>query len=168
MKKLMKNKKGDIKDLFLIMITLFVMAIISMIIFNVYQAYNSDMQTQNIGSDARSILNRGEESIEFLDYIFVTVLVMLVILFVVSIFMINTHPIFFVISLLLLIIGIVVSAIFSNTSNSMYSESIFTTSEQTFTFTTSIMDNLPIWILIIGVIGLIAIYAKTKWSRAYE
>ena len=86
-----------------------------------------------------------------------------ILLTIVSGFSIRTHPIFFFISALLLVITIILGALFSN----VYGKAVTDTalmSDSNFTIIPFIMTHFPTVLLVIGAILSVVLYAKSKWE----
>jgi hypothetical protein len=77
-------------------------------------------------------------------------------------FQIDTHPAFFFISLLLMIVSLVVSPIFSNIFGTIAKNPTFSAAAESFPLMREIMQNLPMFILVIGSMVSIVMFAKIR------
>lgn len=84
----------------------------------------------------------------------------LILFTVVSAFFIRTHPIFFIINLILLTIVIAMSPIVSNTFMGLYTNEATTESAQKFDVMTLVIGNLPIIFGAMLVFVIIALHSK--------
>jgi len=163
------NKKGQIPDMFLIIVvlTLFVVTTITMVTF--YDSYTDsvsdneafDNEWNTAIEEKADALNRGY------DYIFMFILVGLSILTIVLGLQVRSHPVFFFISLLLLVIVTVVSAIFSDVwSKLAYSSTAsIEATAQSYTIMPFVMEHLPMFMFFLGIFIMILFYAKERFME---
>jgi len=79
---------------------------------------------------------------------------------IISAFMIRTHPIFFVISVIMLIIISVTFPVLSNVFMGFATNSQITTYSNQLPLTLNVFANLPIFLVITGILIIIALYSK--------
>lgn len=160
------NKKGQVPDLFMIivMITLFVITTITMVTFynSITDSWSSNPAFDNQWAD--DVQTDAEQLNQNYDYLVLFILIGLTILTVVLGLNIRSHPVFFFISLLLLVIVVIVSAIFSD----VYTQLVTTTPDiaataNTYTIIPFIMNHLPMLIFFLGVFIMILFYAKERF-----
>jgi Ca2+/Na+ antiporter len=94
------------------------------------------------------------------DSVFLVAMILFWIATIVASFMIDSHPIFFVATLLLLIFTIFFSAIVSNTFSEVTADESINADE--FPITRFIMEYLPYFLLFIGFSVAIVLYGKYK------
>lgn len=165
---MMMNKKGGAMDIFFIMMIIFVFALMSIIALTFYDKYTEGIEgnaafnttwNDDIETQSRATLLSFDAILPFL-------MLGLLIVVIVSSFYIRTHPLFFFISLFILILAIVVAAIFSNVfTNIVEGQSDFQSSSANFTIITYIMDHLPSFIMLIGGLLLVILYAKSRFDE---
>ncbi len=163
----MKNlKKKGFLDFFIAVIILasLAMAIIMfyLIISNVRE--KADPMLNNPTSSA--ILEKTESTIAFMDYTFIIAYVGLAVFIIISMVFIRSHPIFLFISIVLLVILLLVSAVLANVYESVTAKGEMNTSASEFPLINYTMGKLPLFMLFIAVLGLIVLLAK-PWERNY-
>lgn len=163
------NKKGQIPDMFLIIVvlTLFVVTTITMVTF--YDSY-TDSVSDNEAFDNEwntAIEEKADALNKGYDYIFMFILVGLSILTIVLGLQVRSHPVFFFISLLLLVIVTVVSAVFSDVwSKLAYSSTAsIEATAQSYTIMPFVMEHLPMFMFFLGIFIMILFYAKERFME---
>jgi len=159
------NKQGSILDIAYILTMLFVFAFVTILMFNIYNAYKEDVagneafnNTVNLQVEASAT-----NTLQILDYVYVFFLVGFILLSIVSSFAIRSHPLFFFISLFMLIITVIIGSSLSNVYQDITTDTEL--SDETYTVIPFIMNHLPTFILMIGAILVIVLYAKSKWEE---
>jgi len=161
------NKKGSAKDIMFVLVALFLFAFISMLMMGVYNSYTDSIE----GSEAfnNTVNNAVEESagttLRAFDYIFMFFLFGLIVIVIASTFTIRTHPLFFFVSLLLLIITVIIGGVFSQVFETSAETDIMQDGANEYTVIPFVMDHLPTIILMVGVILVVILYAKTKYEE---
>lgn len=158
-----KGKRGQV-DLLFVFALLFAVAIIS--VFAIYLwnqfATTASPAFENVtaGSSApfTALTNIMHNS---LDYLYIAIFFSLAIGLIVTSFLTPTHPIFFPISIILLIGLVVASAIMSNAYGTISTTSPISSSTQYLSMTGYIMNNLPIIVTVLGVILMIVLYSRS-------
>jgi len=170
MNKLINNKKGSSFSVLIVLLILIGMAFGAVIFYNIVsQALPvfSDKLTglapsQNVS--IAKVFSYAEEGINLLDYGVVAVFIALIIGIIVSSFLLDVHPLFVGIYLLVMVMGIFVSFPLSN-AYIMFEDTGSTLFVDTFThfpMTTYIMENLPKFTIAIFIISIIVLYAKSR------
>ena len=118
-----------------------------------FQAAASDV----VGFD-QDILNTADTIFTMYDYAFVVMITSAGIGIVISSMFIKTHPVFFILSLLLLIIIIPIAAIFSNVFNYTAINKELISSANSYPMMLLIMNNLPLIIAIFGILVMAGLY----------
>lgn len=153
--------RAQVLELVLVFVILGVLLVASMLGFKLYNEFTE--------SDAWSDTEAGqtakagaESSMSVINYGFAFLLGGLLIAMIVSALYIKTHPIFFVLSLILLIFVVMVSGPIANTFMGIYNDDAFADERSTFSIAAYITGNLPIIAVIGGFIVMIALYAKPR------
>ena len=165
----MKHKKGSVFDIFLIMLALFSFAIVSIVSVTIYNQWKEDVGQNpvfNQSSANTQVEEKATNTFAMFDYLFTFILVGLIIMVVVSSFSIKAHPLFFFISVLMLIIAVIVGNILGDVYTEIAGETTLTTAASSYTIIPFIMGNLATFILIIGAILVILLYGKSKYDEA--
>lgn len=161
------KKKGSVLDIIFIMILLFVTGITIVAGYTIYHKYSESIVTmpefntsrqQNITATANITLNS-------FDYLFVFIMVGLLIMVIISSFQIQTHPIFFFISIFLLIIAILLSSSLANIYESIIGEADFAAAGSQYVVMGYVFQHFPTVILIIGAILFIILFAKSRMEE---
>lgn len=163
------NKKGQVPDLFMIIIVLTLFAITTVTMVTFYNSYTQTLEGNeafdnpwNNAVEAKAdTLNAGY------DYLIMFILIGLCMLTVVLGLNIRSHPVFFFISLLLLVIVTVVSAIFSDvyTKLATNSSSAIEATASTYTIIPFVMNHLPMFMFFLGIFIMVLFYAKEKFME---
>ena len=130
--------------------------------YNILTDFNADIQADDDINDVAKVkMQTMEDSYpSTMDYLFLTALILFWIFAIVSSFLVDTHPVFLIISVILLVIVLIVGAEISNSYEELSEETLFSTGD--FPITHYILSHLVIVILFIAFSILIALYAKTR------
>lgn len=94
------------------------------------------------------------------DYILFTLFIGLVLALIVSSWFVAGNPLFTFLYLIVIVITVVLSAILSNVWESVTGKAIFGTTLANFPLTNNLMQLLPIYMTLIGIVGLVVIFGK--------
>jgi hypothetical protein len=158
------NKKGSGLDIIYILAFLFTFAIITIVAFTFYSGYTDSIADNPLFDNEvnEQVESQAVATLHAWDYLFVFIMIGLTITTLMGGFMLRTHPAFFWISLLLLIIAIVIAAILGNVFGSVTSTAAFSSAAGELSVIPFIMNHLPLMILLIGGIILVILFAKNK------
>lgn len=162
-KKSFLNKRGMFSDMPFLVVFLVVFFISIFFTHRLYTEINTSFDVNNVfqgDQDAEDIMTRGQTTINGFDYIFIMSLVLIAMLVIGTAFFIDTHPIFFFITLPLLIGILVVGGILGNAMEDFTSDSQFANETSTYPMASYVFDNYPLFILVIIVISGLVFYAK--------
>ena len=151
------------EDTMFIMITFFVVAVIGVIAYFIGSTTIAGMiavPSINESTATVSALQGGESHFNKFDSYTLAVLIGSALAILISGFFVGGHPIFMGIYFIVVIITVVVSAVVSNVYGSFIASSSFATTSASFPITNHIMSLLPMYMSIIGILGLIAMFAK--------
>ena len=161
-----KNKNASIQDLFLLMIFMIGFGIFIIILAYVIPQITDGMRNSEMNDSAAiraAFLETDKIATTNLDSIYLAVFAGLLMSILISSFMIDSHPIFIPIYILLLGFAVVVGVILDN----VYEE--FTTNAQLnqtvadyTTIQTAIMGNYIPIIIAVGVLSMIIIFGKRR------
>jgi len=144
--------KGSVIMLAFVIIIVF---LIGLSTFIGYLFLSSFQGTQLDGT----ILNQGINAIKLFDYLTIGALVASAIGTVLSALFIRTHPSLFIFSMLITIFLAIFASQISNVFLQFADSTIFSSISSYFKNTVSTFQNLPSYILIIGILGAIGLYA---------
>jgi len=158
------RKKGAIIDAIPIIIYTFTFALVSVISYVIYQGFvdngfytvlNQTAPTANVSDldvDA-------ELAFTTLDFMVAFVFFGTTISALIGAILIRSHPAFFFISIILLMIQVLVSVAISNSWEEIITNDVMNEAEAKFTITNTILSNFPMFILIVVILLSIVLYA---------
>jgi hypothetical protein len=161
--KILKNKKGSWVDVFFICAIMFGIAIVILIGWKVMSDVNDEFQTKLTHSEARTIMqdNTGRY-VNLFDGIFLFVFFGSFIAVIIGSLFLDTHPAFFAISLILLVIICFVVAVFANAYSELEVNPELSSFASDFTYIPFIMEHF-VQIVIFMVCAIsIALYSKSR------
>jgi hypothetical protein len=156
----------NIADILLVIIILFTLAVVTVMGNYVLSMVNDDVQSDgemsNLSRESLDSLNTRYP--ETMDSNFAIVLVLFWIFLLISSFLIDTHPIFFIISVILLLLAFIVAMVISNTYQDVGSDTDIAPFADNFPIINFVMGNLLLVVIAIGFSVVIVLYGKNKWS----
>jgi len=155
-KKKRRVKKGSPLDLLVIMVTLLGFAMALIVGFTVY---NSIAPSLNASSTAQQITANTYDQFGVWDNLFMAALIGLSLTSVISAAFVRTTPLFFVLSIFLLAMVLVVGAVIVNVWDDVSTSGAFSGVNSTFPKTFFLMDNLLLYLLVVGALIVIALYS---------
>jgi len=162
-----RNGKGNVGvEGLTILVVMVILAISGLFGYKIYEELNADLQNDTtIGAEAKSS-SAGLFKVypSLLDNMFLFIFVMLVIFALVAAFIIDTHPIFFAITIVLLLSVFVVSMFLGNAYDDIASDAELAPYANNLPYINWIMTH--ILELIIGVSFMIAIALFAKFRLA--
>lgn len=155
-------KKGNaLSDGLIILVSIFVLLIFFAFSYSVYTDSYSDIQADLTNNESLALHSDYNTRIpQTLDSALVFAFVLLWAGAVILAFFIDTHPIFFILTMLLLIGVLIVGAILSNTYQDIIVDD--TSLETSFPMMSFIMQHLVAFIVGVVISIVVALYAKTK------
>lgn len=161
--KLFKNKKGSEFDIIFIMSVVLVMGVGMLFATKVFDEFKFNAEDMlNSSAAGRAVFNTGTNRVvPLFDNVFVAIFGGLSFISIVSALFIRTHPVFFIVSILLLSIALVLAALYSNVSETFTDGALSKYKSLSFTFPKMnfIMDNLPYIVLGISILLLVVLYS---------
>lgn len=160
-----RNRKGNIVlDSLLVIIVLFVLAIVSVMTYRSFSAVNDIIQNDtNLVQEARDQIGDLEDKFPSLfDGIFIMSFGLLWILVIASSLTVDTHPMFFVLILILLVGILFTGAVFSNAYQSITGNTDIAAFASSFPMTNQILENFVTVIIGISFSIGISLYLKSK------
>ena len=146
--------KGSVVDLFTLMVTAFVVCLIAVVGYVLLSKFSgTDL-------DVGGVIDSGLALYAAFDNILIGVIILMSIVVIGTAYMIDTNPVFFAVSLILLIIAVVISMILSNAFIELLAVGDLAAASVHFPNLTTFMQNLPMYALIEGGLILVALYAK--------
>lgn len=163
----LRSKKGNaVLDSLFIIVILFV-AIISIIIARVVLTdLNTDIQADATLSNLTKSTVQAESDRfgNLFDGIFIFVFVLLWIAALIASFMIDTHPIFLIFTLILMIFVFIVAAFMGNVYEEVTADSDLATAIASFPMANYIWTHMLIVIICVGASMILSLFAKNRWG----
>lgn len=151
------NKRGNVLDFFYIMMILLVISVAIMAAMKLVNVTNeSGLFDDNV--DAQQGFQFTENTILNFDNLMMFIIIGLSIFVIVSSALVNNHPAFLIIGGILLFIAVMVSAILSNAHWTFLNSKEIIELASSFPKLVFLMDNLPIYILFMGMAASLAGY----------
>ena len=160
------KQKGGFLDLFIALIILVGLAVAILTFYLIISKVRTDIDPILDNPTSSAILLESENTISYMDYTYIIAYVGLGIFIIISMVFIRSHPIFLFVSIVLLAILILVSAIMSNAYETLTSEGDMNESASNFPIINYTMGKMPLFMLAIAFLGLIVLLAK-PWERNY-
>jgi len=156
------NKSGSLLDGMQIIIILFAMAFIIIMSFFVLNEFKEKSGDRLDNTASQYALLQGENTLLGFDGLFVFILIGLILATIIGAYFINTNPIIFWVSIILLFIFITISGILSNVFEQVVADDVLNASAANYPAINYVMGNIPIVILVIFALTAIALWAKWR------
>jgi len=156
------NKKGSLLDIMQIGILLFVMAMVIILMSFILTTFQEDTEDKLTSTEAQNALTKGKTTLLNFDGLFAFILIGLTLATMIGAYFIRTSPVIFWVSLLLLVIFITISGIFTNVFEEVVADEVLNATTADFPIINLIMGDLPLVILVIAVLISIALWAKWR------
>jgi hypothetical protein len=157
------NKKGYVQDFLLFSLILFIFGIVIVVGFKLIDGINTNYQATDASSGAKTIM--GDNTARFVtvfDWLFLTVFVLLMIAIFAGFFLLNTHPAFYFIVVILLAFMLIPIGILSNAFDTFGSSDSVSTEAQQFQITDFIFSKYALFFGAFAFIGVVVLFAKFK------
>lgn len=157
------NNKASARDVVLIGALIFALGIGMFAAHNVINRAIDDMVTNpviNSSTDTVNALQNTQELTNKMDYIVFGVFMALCLAIIVTGYFIGGYPIFMFLYFIFIVIGVVLSAIFANTWETITQHSTFLGTLAHFALTNHLILYLPIYTSVVGFLGVVAMFAK--------
>ena len=156
------RKKANVFDTAQISIWLFAGAIVVIIGAFAWNQISPQLSENLDSAVAQNVISTADTVFPYFDYVYLGLVIGLIIFVVMSAIMVRTHPIFFVVSIIVLaIVGLITPQMSNSFSEFRQQEAINATSMD-FPIVNYTMENLPIIICVIGIVAIIFLYGKPK------
>lgn len=154
----------SMEDMPVIILLVFVSAISLILVGTLWGGFLTSLSSIPGGTSGNitAATNNISTALLLFDGIFLFYLIGLGMMTVVLAYYINTHPIFFIFSVLSLIISVITAALITNVFVEFGSNSVLSTAALSYPLTMTAMQNLPIFIGILGVLTMLALYRRKE------
>ncbi len=154
------GKKGSILDLFYVIVFLTGFAITFWISYTIFDEWKTESASLLPGEDVGNLTESVNIAFLAFDWIFIVMIVLLLLSTTVLAFMIDTHPVMFFISFLLLFILIVIAGILSDVFNEFAGSGDLNAAYTVFPIMNFIFDKLPVVATIGIALVLVALFLR--------
>lgn len=161
------GKRGNPQDLMIILILAVFFIFGSIIGYNLMSKFNEKyQQIDKADTMSKTVLNKSTNAYpSLMDVGFLLFFIGSILATIVTVYFIDTHPIYFVISLLVLIVVLVTAYMMSDVTNRLLSVDAFSQTITRFPIMTFIATNLFNTSIIVGGIILLVLYAKIRGAN---
>ena len=153
----MLGNKASMMDLPVILAMLFILAVS---IFISVQVLGEFDEAWDYGGTGQEIINEGKQAMYVFDYMFVFLAVGLSVTTLIAAFMVNSHPVFYFFSTVLLGIITVVAAQITNAFDKFATTSAFGGIANDFPMLLTFIRNFPLFILVSGILIAVVMYGR--------
>jgi len=158
-----KKKKGELVDIFIFLITIFILAIGFFILIFIIPNITNGLNTANLNNSAE-----GVQAIESLERIgthtinngFMLLFVGLIMSMMITSFLVRTHPIFLFLYIFFLAVTILLGIYLGNVYYDLQNNSIFASTVDDASFINLVMNHIVEIVLAVGAISMIIVFAK--------
>ena len=151
------------RDVILVAVVLFTFGMAFFVINFVGNTMNTNLvavATINESDAAVNAFGSMADTVDRLDYVLFALFLGLVLALIVTAWFVGGYPIFMFIYFLVIVVGVVISAVLANVWESVTSEVVFGATIANFPITNNLISNLPIYVAVVGFIGIVVMFAK--------
>lgn len=159
------NKRGSLVDMITIMVMVLVTAAVIVVIAMVWAPLNAALSGSVIGTDATAsaILTQANATFGLFDGALIFAQVILIVILLISIFYIDSHPAMFFVSLFFLAMSVFVATMFSEVwAGFTNATAMNQTIQTTFPLTNYLFSNYGAIMMVVFFIFIILLYAKGR------
>lgn len=160
----MKNKKGSIFDVIILSVILFILALFIIFGYKIMTEFDTEFQTNDdLASESKSIMSdlKGR-FVNLFDGIFFAFMILFAIAIAVGAYYFPVHPVFFVMSIFIIIFVVILAAVFANTYSDISEASEISSPTAEFTLMPFIFNNYVLFIMVLAFLIVIIMYAKQR------
>jgi hypothetical protein len=160
---ILKQKKGELTDIMIFMITLFILAVGFFIIIYVIPSITEGLRTAGLNNtvDGANAINSLDDLGNTVNYGFLMLFVGLVISVFITSFLVRSHPIFLFLYIFFLAITLFVGVYIGNTYYTyLETNTVFASTSNTANFINLVMNHIVEITLAVGALSMIIVFAK--------
>jgi hypothetical protein len=160
---MIKQKKGELSDMLVFLITIFVFAIVLFIFVFIIPQITGGLRTAGMNNSVAgtNAINSTETMLTgTINNGFMILFVGLILSILITSFLVRTHPIFMILYIFFLGVTILLSFYLGNVYYSMQTNPIFASALTNATFITLVMNHIAEIVVAVGVLSLIVIFSK--------
>jgi len=157
------------RDIVIIALVLFCVAVGLFISSHTSTTILSSMRAApniNDTPSAVAAIDSAQASVDKADYWYFGIFIALCLALIITGWFIGGHPIFMIVYFFFIVLAIIISAVLANSWETLSADHSFILTIIKFPITNNIIMNLPIYVSIVGFIGLLAMFAKPMFSEA--
>ena len=157
------SKRGNLGlDSILIVVWLFVLAVVMVFCYNIYTEFNTDIQADDdISAQAKTTSSSLQANYApVFDQMFALFIAVLWIALIVTTYLIDTNPTFFIIVFIMIVIIFIVGMELSNEYEELSEDDDLSNAASDFPFTNWIMDHILQILIAMVISAAITLYAK--------
>ncbi|MBD3253125.1 hypothetical protein GF386_05310 [Candidatus Pacearchaeota archaeon] len=161
----LKSKRGNaVIDTILFLLVMVVFGMVVLIGYQFFGDINTDIQANNDLTNSSKDISADlyDRYPSFFDGLFLFLLILLWGFVIVASFMIDSHPIFFIFAVVLLVFVLFIGGALSNFWDDLATDDDFAGLSANFPITNWILDNLIVVVAVIGLSVIIALYGKSR------
>lgn len=157
------KKRGFVGDIAVVIGLLFTFALVVVIAWKVFDSYNTNYQTTDASTEAKASVNdNAGRYVTVFDSMFLFILFGLSVALFLSTSYIDTRPEFFFVTLIASVIFVGLAAAVSNAYESFSDSPGLANSTADFSIVPSVMDRLPLVVIVFVVAVLMGLYFKSR------
>ncbi len=172
LRKLSEDKRGDVTDMIIFLISIFTFAIILFIFTFVISEISDGLRTSGMNNTAE-----GSDAIDQLDDFgvlgiqrgFFLLFIGFIIITLLTSFLVRTHPIFMFLYIFILGLTIFIGTFLGNAYNDMVNNPVFAEQLVSQTLFHLVMDNIVTILLAVGALSMIIVFSKfSSFERSVQ
>jgi len=163
MRSILKQKKGELTDMLVFLITIFVFAIVLFIFMFIFPSITSGLRTAGLNNSAEgaSAISSVESTmVGTLNNGFMILFVGLILSVMITSFLVRSHPIFLFLYIFFLGVTILLSFYLGNVYYTMQNMPVFASVLAQATFINLIMNHIAEIVTAVGVLSFIIVFSK--------
>jgi Ca2+/Na+ antiporter len=159
------SKKGNaVTDAIVVVVTIMIFAMVSIYGYKAFDEMNTDIQADtSMHNESKAISNNlyGKYA-NLIDNLFIFMFALLCMFSVIAVFMLDTHPIFFIMTVILLAAVFIVAILLANSFDDMMQDDEISSYANEFTYISWIMQHLLTVIIAVGFIIGTSLFIKFR------
>lgn len=160
-------KKGNVfTESLIYIVSIFIIILVMVFSVKLFKGINPTFQTQDtITQQSKDMLNNVDNYIPTLfNNLILMIIILLWITVIVFSFLIDSHPIFFVVGFFLLMISLIVGMFIGNVYNNIAESEALSETMSYFTVANWFFTHIHIVMVLVGASILISLYVKSQYS----
>lgn len=155
-------KKGTILDIPIILIMVTLIAFVVLLVAYILGAFNTAItENPELGLNV-SYVSQVQTGVNVFDGMFIVLVAGLFLATIIGAFVVRTHPVFFVMSLFLLVFFVILGVIFTDVFYEFATAPALVDTANDFPIMIQILSNWPSILGVFGIVVIIVLYAKLR------